>query len=58
MKKHSIKILDKKAQKDFEKLLGFSINGNYIEIPHRVYIKYFAKINIIQLESAMRNKNE
>ncbi len=56
MRTHNIKFIDEKERKEFEKLFGFIITGNYIEIPHKMYLKFYAKIDTIRFDAKMRNE--
>lgn len=53
---HELKIADRRALQDFEKLLGFRINGNLVRIPHDVYTRHASAIMGIQMSAALRVK--
>jgi len=53
---HEIKIVDRQSLQEFERLLGFKINGNVVRLPHDVYKKHAAAINVIQMSAALRLK--
>lgn len=54
MQLHEFKIVDRIALEQFEKLLGFKIQGDRVRLTHETYLKHQHAIDGIQMGAAFR----